>query len=188
MTGGLLATALAACGEDSIVDAPVADEGPGRLGPQDAFGSKKDTAAADAGPVEEPCADPFEDGEPLGTLSFQGEGLAPVNVTIGVGLDARRYTDVGTLSPGSLITETQHFFVRTKVPDQLDLSAEWSLRIDGRVAAEVVVDRATLESMAEPMGVHLLDHSKAFVTGRGASISRFFPMEDRQYPIMGRSL
>src|SRR4051812_42466114 len=74
---------------------------------------------------------------PLGNPG--GASPPPFGRLLGDGLDARQFTDLSRLaasaSPGALRTETADFFVRTAAPSNLPSVDNWTLRLEGRVAA-----------------------------------------------------
>lgn len=86
----------------------------------------------------------------------------------GAGLDGRFRQDLSLLTPQTLITPNERFFIRTRCPDLIDLSVPWTIRITGRIAQEKELILDNLLPMAEPMGVHLLECSGS---GRGGLIS-----------------
>jgi DMSO/TMAO reductase YedYZ molybdopterin-dependent catalytic subunit len=104
-------------------------------------------------------ADPFAGGVMIGTRPLFGRG-APVNrlgTLTGTGLDARLFTDLSTLSAGSLITSNERFFLRTAYPDLLDPSPPWALTLGGLVRRQVSLPFADLARDVAPMGTHLLE-------------------------------
>lgn len=80
--------------------------------------------------------DALSGGQPLGLVPFSGEGPETTEVAVGAGLDGRLYTDLTWLGPRALVTPTERFFVRTRVPAMLDLSRPWSMRVRGLVERE----------------------------------------------------
>lgn len=100
-----------------------------------------------------------------GVVPFDGEGPADFGVPIGAGLDGRLYDDLATLEPGTKITPTSRFYVRTRYPDRLDRTLPWRVRLGGLVEAPVDVAIEELVSLARPRGLHLLECSG---NGQGA--------------------
>src|SRR5438094_2540562 len=74
-------------------------------------------------------------GRLLGTLPLGGEGAQPAppfGRVLGSGLDARLFTDLSTLTPETLVTPTDRFFVRTTSPATLP-GAPWTIELGGLV-------------------------------------------------------
>ena len=106
------------------------------------------------------CPDPFAGGVLLGALtSFEGEGQTSVGDPQGQGLDGRLALDLGTLEPNTLITPNDAFFVRTALPDQLELGQPWSLRVSGLVEAELELGLDALAALPQSSRVVLLECS-----------------------------
>lgn len=93
----------------------------------------------------------------LGTLPFLGEGSFPLERTIGEGLGRRRALDLSTLRPGSLITPSERFFVRTGCPEPLPPTESWSVRLRGLVETPLEIPVETLGREAVDMGAQLLE-------------------------------
>ncbi|PRP99955.1 molybdopterin-dependent oxidoreductase [Enhygromyxa salina] len=107
-----------------------------------------------------PCADPFAGGVLLGAItSFEGEGQTSVGDPQGQGLDGRLALDLGTLEADTLITQNDDFFVRTALPDQLDLDQAWNLRVSGLVDAELDLSLDDLAALPQTSRVVLLECS-----------------------------
>ncbi|MGH9198098.1 MAG: molybdopterin-dependent oxidoreductase, partial [Acidimicrobiia bacterium] len=107
-----------------------------------------------------PCdADPFAAGRLLGTLPLFGPGAddTPLEKMLGSGLDARFFTDVSTLGPGTLITPNEKFFIRTSYPDLLDSRAPWKIAVRGLVKRPVNLRLAELAPLAVPRGTYLIE-------------------------------
>jgi DMSO/TMAO reductase YedYZ molybdopterin-dependent catalytic subunit len=104
------------------------------------------------------AADPFAGGVMVGTRPLFGRGAAenPIGTLFGNGLDARLVTDLSTLTPETLITPTDRFYVRTSCPDRFDLS-RWKLTLGGLVRRPVLVTPGQLGAAAAPRGPHLLE-------------------------------
>ncbi|PRQ02382.1 Sulfoxide reductase catalytic subunit YedY precursor [Enhygromyxa salina] len=129
-------------------DAPGADEGEGT----------GDGAPTTGGGDE--CPDPFADGVMLGVLDgFVGEAQAAVGEFQGQGLDGRLALDLGTLEADGLIIDNADFFIRTALPDQLDLEQPWTINISGLVDAPLELSLAELAAMVQTSRVVLLECS-----------------------------
>ena len=92
--------------------------------------------------------DPFAGGVVVGTRPLSGRGAAdtPIGTLLGRGLDARLFTDLSTLTPDTLITSNDRFYVRTSAPDRLDSSRPWTVTLGGLVRRPVTV---TLDRLAQ---------------------------------------
>jgi len=101
---------------------------------------------------------PFDGAELLGLADLGPEPTRPLDETYGVGLDGRRYVDLADLDPQSLVLSNEDFYVRTREPDEIDLS-DWAIAIQGLLDAELSLDISTLDGMATDQGVHLMECS-----------------------------
>jgi DMSO/TMAO reductase YedYZ molybdopterin-dependent catalytic subunit len=95
-----------------------------------------------------PCQDPFAGGRYLGVVPFSdADRNPPFHTVIDSGLDARLYTDLSTLTPETLVTSNDRFFVRTSFPDLLDPGAPWSIRVAGLVKRPSAIALDDLERL-----------------------------------------
>jgi DMSO/TMAO reductase YedYZ molybdopterin-dependent catalytic subunit len=112
-----------------------------------------------------PCADPFAGGVRLGLAAFVSDRLLPLDTPFGAGLDGRQYADLATLAPDALIVPNERFYVRTRVPDRLDLGdpervrQTWRIAVGGLARAPRDVTLAELLARAAPRGATLLECS-----------------------------
>jgi DMSO/TMAO reductase YedYZ molybdopterin-dependent catalytic subunit len=81
----------------------------------------------------------------------------PLNRLLGTGLDARLFTDLSTLAPGTLITPNVRFYIRTAVSDAAQTARPWALSFGGQVRSPSQIGLETLENLAARMGIHLLE-------------------------------
>ena len=139
---------LLACGDDEGVGGSAGEGGAG--------------GAGGAGCAE----DPFAGGERIGELPFIDDGDTELGVPFNAGWDGRLYTDLSTLSPDSLITPNEQFYIRTRYPDLLDPRAPWRIRVSGLVERPRELTLAELTPLVSPRGVHLMECSG---NGRGGS-------------------
>lgn len=171
-TTGDAATDDAGNGNAATDDASSLDGGRGRAGANDAFhdaggqtdqaddsGPTEDAAAEVDAPTGPTCADPFEAGEYLGDVDFESEGTAPLDTPLNSGLNGRLYTDLSNLTPENFITPVEDFYIRTRVPDQIDFSGDWTVRITGMVAEEITLTAADWEPLIQEIGPVLLECS-----------------------------
>jgi len=96
-------------------------------------------------------------GELLETLPFLDERKVPLGKTVGSGLGRRQAFDLSTLSPESLVTPNEKFFIRTGYPDRMRSTERWKISVRGLVVRPVELLLQDLAREAEPMGVHLLE-------------------------------
>ncbi len=114
-------------------------------------------SGVDAGPPS--CADPFEGGTLLGTVPLLSAGTAPLETLSGAGLDGRLYTDLSTLTPETLVTPNDQFYVRTRMPDRIDLATPWRIRAAGLIGSPREIGLDELEPLVAPMPTTLLECS-----------------------------
>jgi len=105
------------------------------------------------------CSDPFVVGQRLGTVPFVGEGMAPLETPLGSGLDGRLYTDLSTLGPETLVTDTARFYVRTSYPDLLHPTTPWTIAVSGLVDRPREVTLDEIAQGARSLGTHLMECS-----------------------------
>jgi DMSO/TMAO reductase YedYZ molybdopterin-dependent catalytic subunit len=110
-------------------------------------------------PGSDLCSDELSRAAFLGTQAFLGEGDTPLHMPLGVGLDGRLFTDLSLLSPDALITPNEHFYVRTRHPDQLDAAAPFRIRLGGLVDAPLALELDWFLARERFLGPHLLECS-----------------------------
>ncbi len=103
--------------------------------------------------------DAFAGGQLLGSLGFIGENRAPLNSIIGVGLDARLYSDLSPFTPERHVTRTEEFYLRTGASERLEPQKPWSIQLRGLVQRPVDLTVGELKSSTKPMGLHLMECS-----------------------------
>jgi DMSO/TMAO reductase YedYZ molybdopterin-dependent catalytic subunit len=94
---------------------------------------------------------------PLGR--FDGRPTSPLGQMLGVGLDARLFTDLSDLSGDSPITPVDQFFVRTRASEGQKLPDPWTVSIMGRGQQLQPLTMDALAQLSRPMGTHLLECS-----------------------------
>jgi len=92
-------------------------------------------------------------------LGRQGRRAPPFGTLLSSGINARLFTDLSTLTPATLVTATDRFFVRTAHPRALPAAAGWPIRIGGLVEHAQSLSLTTLAPLVKPMGAHLLECS-----------------------------
>src|SRR5579864_8223652 len=68
---------------------------------------------------------PRSGGKLMGLVPFLDEPPNPPRVVMNSGLDGRLTLDLASLTPQTLITPNDDFFIRTCEPDQLDPRTSW---------------------------------------------------------------
>ncbi len=132
-------------------------------GPEDGGGATdRAPDSSDSGDVLDPsagCADPFAGGEYLGDVELVSEGTAPLNTPLNAGLNGRLYTDLSKLTQEDYITDVEDHYIRTRLPDQIDTSTEWSFTLTGMVGEDLTLTAADWEPLIEEIGPVLLECS-----------------------------
>lgn len=123
------------------------------------LGCSGDRTSGSGGGGAAGCADPFAGGELLGVVPFTGEDDPPMETAFNEGLDGRLFTDLSKLDEEHLITDNDRFYIRTRFPDLLASTANWTIAVGGLVAAPKQIALADLAPLAAPMGAVLLECS-----------------------------
>src|SRR5439155_26808613 len=98
-------------------------------------------------------------GRLLGTLPLGGQGAQPAppfGHLLGSGLDARLFTDLSTLTPDTLVTPADRFFIRTTCPPRVS-GASWRIELGGLVGTPRTVPVDSLGDLVRPMGTHVIE-------------------------------
>jgi len=103
--------------------------------------------------------DAFQKGKYLGLIEFVGEGLMPMEIPMGAGLDGRLYTDLSAITPDNPITANEKFYVRTRVSELLKDRTPWLIRLRGLRNRPMQISMADLRKMSRPAGLHLMECS-----------------------------
>ena len=109
--------------------------------------------------IDAPPGNPFARGERIGTLRFadRKRSSRQRETVYGRGLNGRLRRDLSALTPDSLITPNERFFIRTRCPDRIDYTKPWNIRIHGLLPEPIDIPAHDIASRAQPMGVHLLE-------------------------------
>jgi DMSO/TMAO reductase YedYZ molybdopterin-dependent catalytic subunit len=102
---------------------------------------------------------PISGGRLLGTLPLGGQGAQPAppfGQVLGAGLDARLFTDLSTLTPDTLVTPTERFFIRTTCPPIL-FGPSWTIDVGGLVSTPRAMALNSLSDLVRPMGTHVIE-------------------------------
>jgi DMSO/TMAO reductase YedYZ molybdopterin-dependent catalytic subunit len=105
------------------------------------------------------------DARMIGTVPLgapEGAPARPLGRLLGAGLSARLSTDLSTLSaatPGTLVTPTDQFFVRTAAPASLPDAASWAIDIGGLVDSPARISVASIATQNMSSGRYLLECS-----------------------------
>ncbi|MCH7825169.1 MAG: molybdopterin-dependent oxidoreductase, partial [Acidobacteria bacterium] len=95
----------------------------------------------------------------LGMVPFDVEWSQVFDEPISQGLGGRVIHKLSTLTPDTLITPNEHFFVRTAKPALLGSTENWQIAVGGLVDEPTNLALVPLLSLAESQGVHLLECS-----------------------------
>lgn len=117
--------------------------------------------------MRSPITDPFARGRQIDSLRV-GYGDNLLEELYGTGLDGRFRQDLSLLTPETLITSNERFFIRTRRPDLMDQRKPWTVRVHGLVENPREIPLTELLPQVRPMGVHLLECS---ASARGGLIS-----------------
>ncbi len=138
---GLGGSLFVGCGEE----APLLIEQP-------ADGSPAAPSASDS------CA-ALEGGRLLGLESFIGESTVPYEVAFNDGLDGRLYTDLTRIQPDNLDIPNDAFYVRTRLPDQIDFTSPWSIALADERGNTQRLEPEELARRQSDQGTHVLECS-----------------------------
>jgi DMSO/TMAO reductase YedYZ molybdopterin-dependent catalytic subunit len=97
------------------------------------------------------------DGAVVGLVPFVGEGAFPVEQTVGEGLGKRRSLDLSSVTPASLVTPSERFFIRTGCPVRRPEPASWKVKVHGLAHQPREISIAQLRAQAVDQGLHLLE-------------------------------
>jgi len=97
------------------------------------------------------------DAGPPDAIPFVGEGDFPLETTFGEGLGQRRGLDLATLTPESLLTPQDRFFIRTGTPDGIPPPSSWTIRVHGLVKAPQEIRLPDLKREADDRGAPLIE-------------------------------
>lgn len=109
------------------------------------------------GPAQSGDLSLFAGGKLLGLVDFVRESRVPLDTLSGAGLDGRLYADLSAATPEDPITPSEKFYVRTRASELLDDREPWFIRLGGLVSSPRNLTLAEMNSLAKPMGVHLME-------------------------------
>ncbi len=95
----------------------------------------------------------------IGTVPFDIEWRQAFDEPISQGLGGRVIHKLATLTPDTLITTNEDFFVRTAKPDLLGSTENWRIAVGGLVDEPTELALDSLLPSAESQGVYLLECS-----------------------------
>ena len=95
----------------------------------------------------------------MGLVPFLDEPPNPPRVVMNSGLDGRLTLDLASLTPQTLITPNDDFFIRTCEPDQLDPRTSWKIAVHGLVKTPKELALDDLQPHVESQGTHLMECS-----------------------------
>jgi DMSO/TMAO reductase YedYZ molybdopterin-dependent catalytic subunit len=101
--------------------------------------------------------DPIIGGQLLGRLEFLNEGPAEMDAAFGSELDGRLFTSLSDLSEKNLVTPTERFYLRTRASKILPEAANWTIKVDGLVAAPRKLSISDLQASVKRLGLQLME-------------------------------
>jgi DMSO/TMAO reductase YedYZ molybdopterin-dependent catalytic subunit len=105
----------------------------------------------------------LQGGQYLGSIDFVGEGLVPMDVPMGIGLDGRLYTDLSALKLDNPVIPpvipNDKFYLRTRASEFLDDSTPWAIKVTGLLKRPTQINLRDLQKMSRPAGLHLMECS-----------------------------
>ncbi|MCA9566235.1 MAG: molybdopterin-dependent oxidoreductase [Myxococcales bacterium] len=110
-------------------------------------------------PAPTPDGEPWMGGTFLGLAPFVAPAGRPFGTKYNAGWDARLLLELATLDVDGLVVEDGDFYVRTELPDRLDIAeADWTVTIGG-LATPSTLTIAELRDRSEDQGLVLLECS-----------------------------
>jgi DMSO/TMAO reductase YedYZ molybdopterin-dependent catalytic subunit len=104
------------------------------------------------------CASGGFDGATLaGAVPFSDAGSVVFGTLQGEGLDARLFTDLSTLTPETLVTPNDRFYIRTTAPAGVVSPETWKVTLDGLVRSPVDIALPELVPAASPKGPYVME-------------------------------
>lgn len=125
----------------------------------------------DAGPPQPSCEPLLDGAVRLDDVPFVGEGSPVLDAPFGSGLDGRLYTDLASLAIGDAQPRTEHFYIRTRTPDQIDRASPWTITLRDRGGDGRVVTLDELAARSTPQGARVLECSGNGAFGRFGLLS-----------------
>src|SRR4029077_3589591 len=119
----------------------------------------RDVGLANFAGVSTSPRDAFQGGQPLGLIEFVGEGLVPMEVPTGTGLDGRLYTDLSAIALDNPTISNDKFYLRTRASELLVEGQPWAIKVTGLLKRPVQVSIRDLQKMSRPAGLHLMECS-----------------------------
>jgi DMSO/TMAO reductase YedYZ molybdopterin-dependent catalytic subunit len=101
--------------------------------------------------------DPFAGGKLVGQLEFLNEGPVEMDTAFGSELDGRLFTSLSDLNEKNLVTPTERFYVRTRASKILPEPANWTIRVDGLVAAPRKLLISDVQASVKRLGLQLME-------------------------------
>jgi DMSO/TMAO reductase YedYZ molybdopterin-dependent catalytic subunit len=103
--------------------------------------------------------DAFQEGHYLELIEFVGEGLMPMEIPMGAGLDGRLYTDLSAITPDHSTTPNEKFYLRTRASELLEDRGSWVIKVTGLIQQPMEIRMSALRKMSRPAGLHLMECS-----------------------------
>jgi DMSO/TMAO reductase YedYZ molybdopterin-dependent catalytic subunit len=122
------------------------------------FSSARFLRAAEKILSPHPEQDPFAGGKQLGNVDFVGEASIPLDTPYRAELDGRLNTDLSSLTLADFTFPIEHFYIRSRSSQLLDLTKPWTIRI-GSGEHQSVLTMAEIIRESKPQGIHLMECS-----------------------------
>lgn len=130
------------------------------------------SSGCDAGPPHPSCEPLLDGAKRLDDVPFVGEGSPVLDAPFGTGLDGRLYTDLAALAIGDERTSTEHFYIRTRTPDQIgQVATPWTITLRDREGLARSVTLSDLATRSAPRGARVLECSGNGAFGRFGMLS-----------------
>ena len=101
--------------------------------------------------------DSFAGGKFVGQLEFLNEGPVEMDTAFGSELDGRLFTSLSELNEKNLVTPAEHFYLRTRASKILPEPANWTIKVDGLVAAARKLPISDLQASVKRLGLQLME-------------------------------
>jgi DMSO/TMAO reductase YedYZ molybdopterin-dependent catalytic subunit len=105
-----------------------------------------------------PEQDPFAGGKHVGDIDFIGEFRIPLDTPYNAELDGRLNTNLSSLGLTDFTVPNEHFYIRSRASQLLDLTKPWSIRL-GSGEHQSILGMPEIIRESKPQGIHLMECS-----------------------------
>jgi DMSO/TMAO reductase YedYZ molybdopterin-dependent catalytic subunit len=102
--------------------------------------------------------DPFAGGRHIGNVNFVGESRIPLDTPYYSELDGRLNTNLSSLGLTDFTVPIEHFYIRSRASQLLDLTKPWTIRV-GSGERQSVLGMPEIIRESKPQGIHLMECS-----------------------------